>query len=190
MHLTTLRSALRLPVLLLLFAADAINNPLTAQVAAAAQQVRRIAGCYDTHMGSWSGPLPATGWPAAHTPPAHFQLDSLPVNAGSQSWLAVRPVSLVDVKRLPAMWSLRGTDSIIVVWSTGFVGVTLHLAVHQDSLIGRATTFHDAQIIGEPPDPSAPIIATRRACPLPRSAPSTETAPIPSRAFRGGHRHR
>lgn len=164
---------LRLPVLLLLFAAR--TQPLSAQVAGASAQRQRFAGCYDTHLGSWSGPLPSGVDDVAITPPAQFQLDTVAV---SPSRFVVLPARLGG-GRMTASWVLRGADSILVIWSTGFVGVSLALAVHQDSLIGRATTHHDAIRIGEPPDPSAPIIATRRVCPPPRSGQSTETVPTP-----------
>jgi hypothetical protein len=162
----TLRwSVLELRVLLLMLASVRVTASLSAQVAGESAQTRRIAGCYTTQMGSWSGPLPPTGMPVAHTPPAQFQLDTAVVRVGSQA-LAVHPARLAGQRPWAvATWVLRGPDSIIVVWTTGFVGVTLQLAVRQDSLIGHATTFHDAHIIGEPPDPSAPIIAARRACP-------------------------
>jgi hypothetical protein len=66
---------------------------------------------------------------------------------------------------MPASWALAPNDSIRLFWSTGFVGVTLGLAVRGDSLVGIATAFHDAHITGEPPDPFASVVAKRTACP-------------------------
>ena len=55
-------------------------------------------------------------------------------------------------------------DSLFVIWSTGFVGVGLELAVHGDTLLGTASTFHDYHASGEPPDPTATVVAIRQAC--------------------------
>jgi len=181
MRLATVRSAIRLQALLLLLGANGLTRALSAQVIDTAAQLKRIAGCYDTHMGRWSGLIPLAGAGlVAHTPPTRFQLDTAVVTFGGQSWFAVRPARLAVDSPSPATWELRGTHSIVVVWSTAFTGIRLELAVHQDSLIGYATSFHDAHVIGEQPaDPPMAIIATRRACPPPRSGPSTETVPTP-----------
>lgn len=125
---------------------------------------RTIAGCYETRMGPWSGPLPATGSTAAHTPPARFQLDTVAVRSLGGRF-AVQPSRLVDFARLPAAWKPLGGDSVSIVWSTGFIGVGIRLAVEGDSLVGRALTFHDAHTLGEPADPVASVVARRVPCP-------------------------
>ncbi|MBL0178564.1 MAG: hypothetical protein IPP98_05475 [Gemmatimonadetes bacterium] len=55
------------------------------------------------------------------------------------------------------------TDSVEAFWSTGFVGTTLMLKVHGDTLIGTATASTDVR--GGPPDPTASARAVRVACP-------------------------
>lgn len=139
------------------------SRPLTAQATDVAARIRQIAGCYTTHLGEWSGPLPATGLPTAHTPPPRLELDTFPVSVGS-AWFAVQPARLVKQSRANAEWTLLPHDSIRLGWSTGFVGVSLRLGVRGDSLVGIAHTFHDAHYYGEPPDPSVEVIATRTDC--------------------------
>jgi hypothetical protein len=62
---------------------------------------------------------------------------------------------------MAASWTMSN-DSIRVIWSTGFTGVTLRLVVHGDSLVGVAATFHDNVT---PREPTAPVVAVRSACP-------------------------
>jgi hypothetical protein len=125
-----------------------------------------MAGCYRLTLGTWSPPLRSQDWPASQTPPQRFELEATIVKL----WLpkdtvwVVRPSSLVARDRMPANWRYISADSIAVVWSTGFTGVFLRLRVVGDTLRGEATTFHDAHIEGEPPDPRAPVVAVRDTC--------------------------
>ena len=123
-------------------------------------RVHSHAGCYALVLGRWSGPLP-TNSSEAHTPPSRFQLDTVAVRPGSR--FAVEPEQLVP-GRMAASWAPLPHDSISLFWSTGFIGVRLRLAARGDSLVGTATAFHDAHFVGEPPDPSAPVVATRIPC--------------------------
>jgi len=131
----------------------------------ATARIRKIAGCYALTLGRWSRPLRSEeGGPTVQTPPSSFRLDTVPVQkTGQVPRFAVEPVQLV-AGRMPASWALSPNDSINLFWSTGFVGVRLRLAVHGDSLLGVATAFHDAHAFGEPPDPSAAVVATRTVC--------------------------
>lgn len=136
------------------------SRTLSAQGSSLTPQARRLAGCYVARLGPWSGPPRPS---EAQTPPSEFELDTLPVQRRGESRLTVRPMRLAQYSRI-AYWTPRGDDSVAIVWSTGFVGVKLQLVVRQDSLIGGATTFHDFHPIGEPPDPTALVVAVRRAC--------------------------
>jgi hypothetical protein len=121
-------------------------------------------GCYRLILGPWSGPLPPTGIPEAHTPPPRFRLDSTLLMRRGNGALAVEPAELWSGSRMAAAWRPLSNDSVSIVWSTGFVGVSLRMEAHGDTLRGRATTFHDAHVLGEPPDPSASVEAIREAC--------------------------
>src|SRR4051812_9991352 len=121
----------------------------------------RAAGCYRLTLGRWSGALPPTGIPEAHTPPEHFRLDT--AFARDTGWFVVDPRALVASSRMAASWKPIA-DSVRLYWSTGFVGVQLSLLAHGDPLGGLAKTFHDAHVVGEPPDPVASMIAVREPC--------------------------
>jgi hypothetical protein len=125
-----------------------------------------VAGCYRLTLGAWSPPLRAQDWPASQTPPQRFELDTtaLPLWLPKDTVWAVRPASLVPRARMPATWRYISSDSIAIVWSTGFTGVHLGLRIVRDTLQGLATTFHDAHIEGEPPDPRASAVAVRDSC--------------------------
>ncbi len=135
--------------------------------------LQRTAGCYALTLGGWSAlPLRRNGYPESTTPPARFRLDTLVFPSAWGPQLAVEPAHLVprniEASRpgnVKASWAVLSQDSIGIIWSDGFVGVRLRLAARGDSMVGLATTFHDAHIIGEPPDPSAPAVAVRAPCP-------------------------
>ena len=164
MHLGMSNSLVRLRPTVFALAVLGFTTALSAQAYDVASHVQKIAGCYATHLGDWSGPLPPNGLPTAHTPPAQFQLDTLPVRLGSAAF-AVQPPRLVEHSHMVASWALLPSDSIRMFWSTGFVGVSLRLGVRGDSLVGTATAFHDEHYPGEPPDPTVSVVATRIDCP-------------------------
>ena len=126
-------------------------------------RIRSRAGCYALALGPWSGSPPPAGVPTIQTPPSRFRLDTA-VDTRPSGRFAVQPARL-GPGRMAASWALEPNDSLSLFWSTGFVGVSLRLAIRGDSLIGTATTFHDAHLVGEPPDPTASVVATRTACP-------------------------
>jgi hypothetical protein len=125
--------------------------------------VRRVAGCYELTTGAWSR-LPARGIPEARRPPSWFALDTVPPPHSFDHGYAVRPTKLTPRAHMPAFWAPVGTDSASIIWSTGFVGVRLQVAVRGDSLVGIARTFQDAEILGEPPPPEARVVAVRVPC--------------------------
>lgn len=134
--------------------------------------VRRFAGCYRLTRGAWSGALPPTGLRGAHEPPARFVLDSVRLSAPFDARFgarfgaryAVRPRALWSGARMPASWQPLGGDTATIVWSTGHVGVRLLVGREGDRLVGIARTFHDAHVHGEPPDPTAAVVAVRISC--------------------------
>ena len=181
------RQVVHTAALLAAIAAAALK--LHAQQPAESAAVHRLSGCYRITLGSWSGPLPATGMPAAHTPPAHFRLDTVAVQGRFASGYVVEPHALARQRRgvRPASWRPLGGDSLSVVWSTGFVGVTLRLVARGDTLVGRARTLHDAHAAGEPPDPEASVTAVRVRCEAELRGPTLrlDTSPPVRWAHRG-----
>ena len=124
---------------------------------------RAVAGCYRLTLGTWSNPLDHS---ASMTPPVLFALDTLVAgHYGRETTWTVRPSSLTTRRHpFPAAWSYRGTDSLLVFWSTGFTGVRLQLAMAGDTLRGYAITFDDVDGPGTPPDSRASVVAVRSAC--------------------------
>jgi hypothetical protein len=121
-------------------------------------RVKSLAGCYVLTLGSWSGPLPKNDAPAAYTPPTRFRLDTLATRQGGH---AVEPMNLVPSARPLTSWRPIASDSVRIVWSTGFGGVALQLRVVGDTLRGRATPFTDTPTGREP---RASILAIRTGC--------------------------
>jgi hypothetical protein len=125
------------------------------------QPPRAMAGCYQATLGHWSSPLHIDHW----VPPSTFQLDTTVLSLWlprDTAW-AVQP-KLVHRDRLPASWRYTAPDSVVISWSTGFSGVQLRLRVTGDTLRGEAITRDDKHIVGEPPDPRAPVNAIRVPC--------------------------
>lgn len=140
----------------------AMTNPLGAQASVPAT-VSSLAGCYGLELGEWEGPARSstTDW---HEPPRIFRLDTTLSTRRPGSYGARPEWIFLDSQRTPLQpwWRLRPSDSLEVIWSTGFSGVRLAFRVRGDSLVGRAQAFTDVR--GQP-QPSAAAVAKRRSCP-------------------------
>ena len=82
-----------------------------------------------------------------------------------RGWPMLRPLLAPDDEMSSAGWRPVGPDSVMAVWSDGFVGVRLHLRVDGDTLRGLAETFTDVVIVEGPPHPQAHVVARRIPCP-------------------------
>lgn len=125
----------------------------------------RVAGCYDTRLGSWSPFLPIGGDTIYMTPPARVRLWSqLSPDWRSESAFAITPLG---PSRRPAhkfgIYRVVNRDSIDVTFSNGLSGVRLALGARHDSLVGLATSFWD---FPRPPQ-SAPALLVKQPCPGP-----------------------
>ncbi|GJG86473.1 hypothetical protein tb265_16540 [Gemmatimonadetes bacterium T265] len=124
--------------------------------------MRALAGCYRLTVGSWQR-APAGGpTMTSQQPPARFRLDTVVLPPPFDHRFAVQPAKVAG-GNWPAGRSVAG-DSVDLWWSTGFTGVRLRLAARGDTLVGRAETHHDSHVVGEPPDPEAPVRAVRTRC--------------------------
>jgi hypothetical protein len=137
-------------------------SPLTPAERAA--RLPRWAGCYRLTLGPFSTGIEISELPIA--PPLSFRLDSS--TRGSSlgvplGFMRVSPLS--PNARHPEIfapgWDLLGRDSIVVVWTEGFMGTELRLGRSHDSLLGIAELTAD--IIGPEPPPRAEA----RASPIP-----------------------
>lgn len=133
---------------------------------AVAQAPLSLAGCYDLHLGEWGpGPLPGADSLYMALPP-RIRLDTLP----AQGWMSrtgayqagPAPGAMPSVHDI-VNWEPIAGDSIRVIWSTGFSGVTLVFAHDEDVLVGRAESFWDY--------PRAHQRAEARAVPVSCTAP-------------------
>ena len=124
--------------------------------------VQMVAGCWAVSMAPWRPTMNIVGDNIYSRPPAKIELQA---RRGTRvfeehGWL-VRPApgttpSIHDFSYFEGL----GHDSIRVVWSTGFSGLTMRLAVGQDTLRGAAQTFWD---FGRPPQ-AAEVLLARVPC--------------------------
>ena len=143
--------------------------PATAQGASGAPE--RIAGCYAVELGPWSGSFPS-GSPASHQPPPNIRLDTARFtgrfSAGAAYLQLEPPIAIPGRQRMSlGRWRVAG-DSVFLLWSDGFSGVSLSLGLRADSLRGVAYPLYD--VIG-PVQPTASVLIRRAAC-----APSSREA--------------
>ena len=123
-------------------------------------QQSSLVGCYRVRLGRWSR-SPET----SERPPATFRLDSahVPMGGGAEA-RRVEPDIFPHYRGPWPIWTVRASsDTIDVVWSTGFVGVVLGLAPKGDTLRGIAHMFTDVKD-ALVPDPQASALAVRIDC--------------------------
>ena len=124
-------------------------------------------GCFRLHLGEWSHPF-ASGVPTLHIPPEIIRFDTtevtFPRRAPSGRYQLRPNVAAIAASRRPwdPAWTRTAPDSVQLLWTTGFSGVMLNLAVRGDSLFGLATARYD--VVG-PPVPRAQVTGWRVACP-------------------------
>ncbi|MFW6080045.1 MAG: hypothetical protein ACODAE_10515 [Gemmatimonadota bacterium] len=129
----------------------------------------RAAGCFTITVGDWDPPR-AERESAFQSPPSRVRLTT---ERGTERLerdrLLLRPV--IDPaprgRTVPGMayWHATPTDSLRLVWTTGYVGVTATLALRGDRVDGRAVAFTDAIVPGqEDRRPTAPVTGRRVEC--------------------------
>ena len=125
---------------------------------------RRFVGCYAVHLGAWNKPL--KGNRPYHTPPDSVVLDSVLVDSplgGPGFGLAPHIPILTRYHTVPARWWPIGSDSVRLLWTSGFAGVTMRLAWGDSVLHGRAEAFTDVIPVEVLPD------GTKRRLPWPEA---------------------
>lgn len=113
-------------------------TPVTAQQST-------LASCYDLAIGPWPDGSHIEGDSLTFAPPPRVMMDTLstyrgPVSAGMV--LREAPGTIPSVHPF-SYWQLN-RDSVDLVWSTGFAGLSARLAISADSLHGIVRTFSDA----------------------------------------------
>jgi hypothetical protein len=114
--------------------------------------------CFAVSLGTWAPALPEPLPPV----PATIRLtDSLGVDGLESGRMQVMAVPAESESYRWAWWDRRGGDSLRVVFSTGFTGVTLHLTRRGSDFEGSAAAFFDFTY--ESPEATARL--TRTDCP-------------------------
>lgn len=123
--------------------------------------------CYQLRLGEWSHAF-SSGWPEVHIPPEVIRFDTAEVTfprSIPDGFYKLRPnVAAISATRRPwdPSWTRSASDSLRLLWTTGFSGVMLDLEMRDDSLFGMATARYD--VVG-PPLPRARVTGWRVSCP-------------------------
>jgi hypothetical protein len=121
--------------------------------------------CFDVAVGSWS-PQPSP-YPI-HQPPETIMLTG---EIGAEKRRAfergshlVRPRLTFRYRESNASWRPFGGDSIRIVWTNGYMGVSISAERTPEGLEGFAESFADGIVEGES-FPRAPLRGRLRSCP-------------------------
>jgi hypothetical protein len=126
--------------------------------------VAPFAGCYELQLGRW--------WPWGMgedtqfaTPPQRVELQLQHGTDGfEQNGLLIRTIPLGTASRRASFWLPQDRNSVDLIWTSGFSGVSLRLARHGKELRGWAHAHFD---FPRPPH-MAHVTARPIACPSAR----------------------
>ena len=130
-----------------------------------------IQGCYELALSAWRPNLNLGQDSIFVTPPHRIQLF---VERGTQGWeseaYVVKPAPGVEPSiHRGSYWSPKGSQSIEIVWTTGFSGLVMILKIEGTDLLGEAQSFWDFPRRRQKAD----VIARKVEC----QAASTSVAP-------------
>jgi len=122
---------------------------------------QRVKGCWSVQLGEWKPEMPYGADTIFVTPPAKIELqDKYYYGQVGTRWSVLPSNEAKPSIHSVAFFQPIGTDSIAIIWSTGFSGLSLHLAIGQDTLKGIAITFWDF----DRPQQTADAILVRMKC--------------------------
>jgi hypothetical protein len=104
-----------------------------------------IQGCYELGTLTWRPDLKLGEDGEFITPPSRIQILAERGNKGfEQEGYLVRPASGVprSIHRA-SYWVPKGPNTIEIIWTTGFSGLTMRLDHEGETLKGKATSFWD-----------------------------------------------
>lgn len=134
--------------------------------------------CFDLRLGPWRGTGPLAEDSLTFAPPPRVYLDTSMAGRGAIAAgmrLREAPGSIPSVH--PFSYWQSNRDSIELVWSTGFAGLTARLPLGSDSLHGLVKTFSDGV---HAPQLEAPISAIHVACDEEPPIPVDAQRPVPT----------
>ncbi len=100
--------------------------------------------CYALRTGDWTPP-PGQKLDVTHAPPPVIQLDTQQVeHSVEEKRHRLGPdIPALGQRGLAPSWTRLATDSLQLLWSSGYEGVFVTLAVRGDSISGSARAFTD-----------------------------------------------
>jgi len=100
--------------------------------------------CYALRTGDWTPP-PGQKLDVTHAPPPVVQLDTQQVEHGvEQKRYRLGPdIPALGQRGLVPSWARLAPDSLQLLWSSGYEGVFVTVAVREDSISGSARAFTD-----------------------------------------------
>jgi hypothetical protein len=108
-------------------------------------QPEQVAGCYTLTLSTWRPNMNLGGDEIFATPPPVIQMFTARGKQGFESdGFIVRPMrgTPASIHR-SSYWEPLGPDSIEIIWTTGFSGLTMNLIKQSDGFRGTAKTFWD-----------------------------------------------
>ena len=117
--------------------------------------------CYALRTGDWTPPS-GQKLDVAHAPPRVIQLDTQQVEHGvEQKRHRLGPqIPAFGQRGLAPSWARLASDSLQLLWSSGYEGVFVTVAVRGDSVSGTARAFTDYGSRA-----LAPVTGWRTVCP-------------------------
>ena len=125
--------------------------------------VQRVQGCWALTRGPWWPPLPIGEDSIFSALPRRIELQNRRGTGvfEKEGWL-VRPASgQPSSVHTYSYFAPLGQDTVEIVWTTGFSGLTMRLGVTRDTLRGVAETFWDFPR----PTQTTKVVLTRVQCP-------------------------
>jgi len=122
---------------------------------------QRVKGCWAIQLGEWQ-PKTVYGNDSIYvTPPAKIELqDKYYYDYPGNRWNVLPANDAQPSVHNIVFFQPIGTDSIAIVWSTGYSGLSMRLAISQDTLRGTAATFWDF----DRPQQTATVLLVRIEC--------------------------
>ena len=122
---------------------------------------QRVKGCWVVQLGEWQPKTVFDKDSIYVTPPAKIELqDRYYYGVAGNRWNVLPANGAMPSVHHIVFFQSIGTDSIAIVWSTGYSGLSMRLAISQDTLRGTATTFWDF----DRPQQTANVLLTRIEC--------------------------
>ena len=120
----------------------------------------RVLGCWIVQLGQWQPTMAYEADSIFVTPPAKIEFKEEGGQEGRYRWPVLPANGAEPSIHNIAYFQAIGTDSLMIVWSTGYSGLFMRLAVAEDTLRGTAKTFWDF----DRPQQTASVILVRIDC--------------------------